>query len=469
MKSSSAVFRSTTIESNGHVTGYLYGALAIVFSVAIYSDAFPYRYPVFLPLVCLVFGWFGLVRKRSVIPLNGGLAMFVGCLLFYLLGILHDSQLYKENVKDLLNAAGVLLLAPLLFSLRGKCEFLLFKNATLTINSFMGTWIAVTSLVKYRLLGQGIQVETFWIEGYPYPWGSSLVIDYNFFAFAMLVSAISSLYCFRRSSALLGKLWYLASFVVSAVAMALAGSRRGWVTEVLFLVVVLCVGVTSSAFLLRIRDKSKIKRSTFNSVLSIVTLAIVSLTVAARYQPELLSEERGFREQVEGFRERFESFSDPDMGFGQRTNRWRFAVELLGDSSSMELFFGQGFGYLHRYANAFQMVATREDYPHNPVLSATLYSGLVGGLCVASFLIIAVAKYYKHRKTDTYFFSLYFASLWYVLPSFHSFISGKFFVMFLLIPWLLQKVNPINTESTLSSAYNTPGTRDLPLAAQPLS
>jgi hypothetical protein len=461
------VFDPSAIESEGHPTGYLYFALAVVFCLAIYSDAFPYRYPVFLPLVCLVFGWFGVLRKRFVIPLNGGFAMFFGCFLFYLLGVLHDSQLYKENAKDLLNACGVLLLVPLLFSLRGKYEFLLFRNSTLTISSFLSTWIAVTSLVKYQLLGRGIQVETFWIEGYPYPWGSSLVIDYNFFAFAMLAGSISSLYCFRRSSVLLGKLWYFGSFVVSAFSMALAGSRRGWVTEALFLSVLLVIGVASSlAFLLRIRDKIVITRNAFNGALSALTLTIVSLAVVVWYSPNLLSEERGFHLQVEGFRDRYESFSDPDMGFGQRTVRWRFATELIGESSPMELFFGQGFGYLHRYANRFQMLATREDYPHNPILSATLYSGLVGGLWVTSFMILAVAKYYKYRKTDSYFFALYFASLFYVLPSFQSFISGKFFGLFLLMPWLLQQSGPNTAASTHTSVYNTPRTRGSKLEVQ---
>jgi hypothetical protein len=464
--SSNSVFDPSAIKSEGHPTGYLYFALAVVFCLAVYSDAFPYRYPVFLPLVCLVFGWFGVLRKRFVIPLNGGFAMFFGCFLFYLLGVLHDSQLYKENTKDLLNAFGVLLLIPLLFSLHGRYEFLLFRNSTLTMSSFLSTWIAFTSLVKYQLLGRGIQVETFWIEGYPYPWGSSLVIDYNFFAFAMLAGAISSLYCFRRSPSLLGKLWYFGSFVVCAFSMALAGSRRGWVTEALFLSVLIVIGVTISlAFLLRIRNEIVITRRAFRSALSIVTLTIISLAVVSWYQPDFLSQERGFREQVEGFRERFDSFTDPDMGFGQRTDRWRFATELIGESSTMELFFGQGFGYLHRYANKFQMLATREDYPHNPIISATLYSGLVGGFWVTSFMIMAVARYYKCRKTDTYFFALYFASLWYVLPSFHSFISGKFFGMFLLMPWLLQEVGS-NTCASTCVSHDTRRTGDLELAAQ---
>jgi len=430
-----SVIAAYCLESD--TVSYLPWCLASVFCLSVYSDAYPYGIPLFFPLAFLLFIWFGLVRKRLRVPVNTGVVLFLICLLFYCVGLLETGHIYRENARDLQNSAGVMLMTPLLFSLDLR-EFRDFRSSAQTMGAAISAVIAVVGLYKFHLMMQGVDIDLFWVEGRPYPWGTSLVIDYNFFAFAMLIGALSSLFCLRRSSTVLGRVYYQLCFVLASIAMALSGSRRGWVTEGLFFlsltILTIWSGLKSFARFHRSFALSKQGLKTFAALLIVLT---IGLCWQATYGQSAVIRDAGVSDEVQTLHQRFLTLTDPDQAFDERTERWTYTAEVLSQSSLAQLVFGQGFDYLSRFASVFQ---TRggEDYPHNPILSTALYSGVIGAFWALLLLIVAAVKFCKCLYLDSYFASIYFASLWFVIPSFNTLFSGKFLLLLLLIPWMVE-------------------------------
>ena len=410
--------------------------LAAVVCLAVYSQAISYGIPLFFLVALMLFIWFGLIRKRLTVPLNVGTIFFFGTLTFYCIGLLRTGHAYAETNRDLRNALDLVLIMPLLFSQNPR-ELLIFNNSVQSMNSSCSALIALLGLYKFELLAHDVEINLLVVADRPYPQGSSLVTDYNFFAFAMLVGTISSIFCIRRSSTLWGKIYHQAAFLISAVALALSGSRRGWVTEAV-LMAALCGLIVLSMSRFPVNPRC---RTTYNlnpqhlrlgaAFLIVFCLAAVFLFAYLRFV------DRASQDQTEGLRYRLLTLSDPAQAFAPRSQRWEYSLQLLGDYSPQELLFGHGFDYLRLFANRFKMDSI-EDYPHNPVISAALYSGLPGALWVSSFLVVAGLRFYARRKDDPYFAILYAVALLFVLPSLNSLFSVKALGLLLLIPWLLR-------------------------------
>jgi|SRR5579862_4550728 len=439
--------------TKANVDCHLPRALAAIFCLAIYSEAFPYGIPLFFPLALVLFGYFGLVRKRFLLPLNGGVVFFVGSLLFYCIGLLKTGVAYDENRRDLQNAFGLILIIPLLFSLTAR-EFTKFRDATQSVNSSVSALIAVVGIYKFNLITLGVNVPLFWVEGRPYPWGTSLVTDYNFFAYAMLVGALSSLFCCWRVNSVARKLYYLLTFLLSIISMTFAGSRRGWVTEAVLFAALACFLLwTAMLFIVKLRANAAISNQQLRNAVAFMIVVGFIAVFALRYGHVTTNPNRGIDDQLDDLRNRFLTLTDPDAAFKDRSERWEYSLALLQGSSAADLIFGNGFDYLQTFASEFQ-THTKEDYPHNPIISAALYSGLLGAAWVSLALLCAGFEFLLRRKDDAYFGLLYLACVCFVLPSFNSILSGKFLMFLLVIPWLLRSMR--QCENHYDSGYSRP-------------
>ena len=429
--------------------------LAGIITLSIYGDAFPYRTPIVFPLIVLAFGWVALVQRRLVVPMNAGFAFTVVCIAFYLIGMLETSYVYRLNLRDLRNAASLLLLSPLLFSLRNVKSFQNFCARAQVLGAVTGVILAIVGLYKYNLMAQDKKITFFLFEGRQYPWGTSLIVDYNFYAYAMLAGAISCLFCLHRFPSFSAKALSLFGMILTIASMSLSGSRRGWITEALFLAVLagLILRWLGLALWRAVRSALDSKIS-IKSVAVLLTVGLITPLVVKKINPSFLdSDRKDFQVQSKSLFNRFNGLSDPAGGFEGRSDRWVFASHLLDDAPPVKLFFGQGFDYLHTYAVEFPG-DTPEDYPHNPIISAALFSGIIGGVVVCLFLGLASWRYITCRRTDVYFASLYLASLFFVIPSYNSIFSGKFFGILLLIPWSIPA--PAKRASHATSPINRP-------------
>ncbi len=128
-----------------------------------------------------------------------------------------------------------------------------------------------------------------------------------------------------------------------------------------------------------------------------------------------------------------------------RTERWQYAFDLFKNYSLKERIIGNGFNYIYLFDQKFEHPKlTIEDikgkgyfdYPHNPILSAFLYSGIIGGLFNIYFVLLTIWYYWKSRKTLGLFLILYGITLFFVFFSGNTFFSVPIFIVLSIIPFI---------------------------------
>lgn len=125
----------------------------------------------------------------------------------------------------------------------------------------------------------------------------------------------------------------------------------------------------------------------------------------------------------------------------ERTERWKYALELWKTEYRWhEKLFGGGFDYLRKFGKKFYPNQERIDYPHNPIISAFLYSGLIGGLFYIYFLILSFCYYWKYRKHHVLFFILYVIMFVFVFISSDSHFNVPIFAVLSLVPFITRAI-----------------------------
>jgi len=111
---------------------------------------------------------------------------------------------------------------------------------------------------------------------------------------------------------------------------------------------------------------------------------------------------------------------DSNTLFNRRGEMWQYALQLWSkEYSVIQKIFGKGFDYLPLYGEKFNDDSDNYTYPHNPIISAFLYSGLIGGFFYVIFLLIVFWLYWIYRK------DLFLVFLMYVLTFIFSMFSGN--------------------------------------------
>lgn len=119
---------------------------------------------------------------------------------------------------------------------------------------------------------------------------------------------------------------------------------------------------------------------------------------------------------------------------GSRTARWYYAWLIFKDYPWYKKIFGGGFDYLEKFGSEFGV--SKFDYPHNPIISSFLYSGIIGGLFYIYFLILVFWYYWKYRKHILVFFLMYLVTFSFCMFSGNSHFSVPIFTFLSLIPFL---------------------------------
>lgn len=123
-----------------------------------------------------------------------------------------------------------------------------------------------------------------------------------------------------------------------------------------------------------------------------------------------------------------------------RTDRWRYALELWQTRyDTKQKIFGQGFKYLEWYGERFWKNPDRHDFPHNPIISAFLYSGIIGGIVYIIFLIMSLWLYWKRRKELGIFFIMYLCCMFFSMFSGSSHFSFPLFAFLSFVPFVVYK------------------------------
>ncbi len=124
-----------------------------------------------------------------------------------------------------------------------------------------------------------------------------------------------------------------------------------------------------------------------------------------------------------------------------RVARWKFAFELwVSEYSWSERLLGGGFDYLRKFGGEFYPGEDRIDYPHNPIVSAFLYSGILGGIFYIYFLALSFLYYWKYRRNHRLLFILYLITFAFIFISSDSHFNVPIFAMLSLVPFITRRV-----------------------------
>lgn len=354
------------------------GLLVLAFALPFLAQALPYGFPLFFPVVCLAFGmsllcrsWSGLSAFR--IPLDGFMLLVLLTLALYFYGMLLSERLDGSLFGDVFNAIGLVLLYTAganSFNDAAHRERLMERLLKLLL---IGTTIgAVVGAAKFALLLQGRRLA--FVEAASpghYPFGTSLISDYNMFALTILCGALIAFAKVLRGRALIWSLFAGVVFFLLCTVGFFAGSRRFWLVAPVGIIAVLALSLP------RLRLGAGTRR------LLLLTAVGLSLALVASNYLSFLNWDF-FSDRSHSVQVRLLSLLDADRSgaFDERLVRWQFAASLASGAS---IWSGQGFDYLFTFSCRFASCAS-VDYPHNPLLSALLYAGIPGVISVALLL-----------------------------------------------------------------------------------
>jgi hypothetical protein len=315
--------------------------------------------------------WSGLSAFR--IPIDGFTLLVLLTLLLYFYGMLLSEQLDGSVFGDVFNAIGLLLLyvaGANGFSDAAHRERLMEKLRNLLLLGTLGG--AVAGATKFALLLQGRRLG--FVEAASpghYPFGTSLISDYNMFALTILCGVVIAFAKVIRGQTFIARLLAGLVFFLLCTVGFFAGSRRFWVVAPVAIVAVLALSLP------RLRLGAGTRRLVLLGAIG-VSLALVASNYLSFLSWDFLNS------QSHGLQARLLSLLDADRSgaFDERLVRWQFAASLADGTA---IWSGQGFDYLREFSCRFGNCAA-VDYPHNPFLSALLYAGIPGVIAVALLL-----------------------------------------------------------------------------------
>lgn len=394
--------------------------ISFILLIAVIGLIFPYKIPLFTIFVLFYFFAFFITNRLNIRINIGNIIIFVN-IYFYFLGLLWTSGfIYNQNASDIVN---IFLLVLTLFCI-GKIKlsnYRVIMNLFIKLVSFTIPLFSIVSLYKYLLLLNGIQLQMFVVSGRPYPWGTSLVLDYNMFALGMLIGLICLIYYFYNSRSLFCQIYLLMSIFVVIASILFAGSRRGWVFLTIFILYFL-FNLTKSIY-------RTIQKKSGKKIYVAIGLCLLLLFI---FVPKISIDITNFYE-LEKLEYRFSTLNNVEDSFSERTARWDYAVWIMQNSNLFQWILGQGFEYLSLFGDKFGS-ADGEDYPHNFLVSSLLYSGVVGFIANLIMTFLPLFIMLKNIKRIGYEMSIiYFTVLVFFMMSGNSIFSSKLLLFLILL------------------------------------
>jgi hypothetical protein len=147
-------------------------------------------------------------------------------------------------------------------------------------------------------------------------------------------------------------------------------------------------------------------------------------------------------EMIEVIKSKNKQELDQQMGLehekllSKRLDRWNYALKIWSEYPWYNKLIGDGFDYLTRFGRKFYPNETRTDYPHNPIVSSFLYSGIIGGLFYIYFLSISIWFYWKYRRHHMLLFISFILCLVFLMISGDNHFSVPIFAMLSLVPFI---------------------------------
>jgi hypothetical protein len=445
--------------------------------------------------------------------------------LFFLTGILLSSRLYFSFLKEGLTMFVIMGIGIMAFTfIESEDDFKISTRKFMRQLLVFCIFICFFSLVKTFFLLRGVTFEFLYDYRGFYPKGTSLVIDYNFYALLNIIGIVTVSYLLvKERSVLYSVLLQLLVFCLIMDVM-FSTSRRGIIALViilLFLFFVLLLGWLAGkgtwmailsrklrfvfifffgflfSLLIFLSQKPFHSKSSqyvnlgFDRVSGRDLLYLCAVRYFSIIDPQ--SKNTAMGQYFERFRKTGEVGSlnnlikvnkkavaqisrdtlkannikegsgqdyfkvilwDPDNRFsGGRIQRVNYAIKIFSEQySTSKKFIGGGFDYLWDFGHAFYYKNNHRfyfDYPHNPVISAFLYSGILGGLSLVYFFCMTFLNFIRSFRSLIYFIFLYVIVFFFAFFSGNSIFGSPEFLFFSLVPFYFTLVkyrcHPVST------------------------
>ena len=363
-------------------------------------------------------------------------------------------------ISDLLNGSLLILISLMFFVLVNKKFYLKFLLLHLVRFVFIsGVLLASIGLIKYAAFMYGFTFS--WIDSTPYPKGTSLVSDYNYFSFYLLLSCLSWIFLiFRKRAIKQSQKWfYLLSLLTIQMAILGSASRRGFIVMILLNVILVlliyknqhrkavnygyiikCTLSVWGCCILVFFFLSLIPASTKVSIVNHLHMNLKKVsesTCKINYRYNMIL--KGSHNYEAYHKETWGFFPAPDSSLSEAPSRiikFKFALKLFREAPLKAKLFGEGFSYLEDFGDEFSIPSKKliTDYPHNLFLSALLYSGLFGALILGLLFLQVCWIIFKLKELKLFMALLFALSLIFNFFSGNSLFSISIFGFSLLLP-----------------------------------
>lgn len=348
--------------------------VVLLFLVSLMSISVPYGFPLFGPLTLFFSIAFILFSRGITLAINKVVIFYFLCSFIYMLSIFINSDVMSPVVfTDTMNILESMAVYYLIsqINIPNYDGFLskLFKAAFI-----LACVISFFSIYKYVALLNGIRLPA--VDVYSrYPIGSSLVRDYNSFALVLNIGLFSSLNIFKKKLRLSRRILIGLGIILISLSVVLSMSRRGWVTLLIFYIIIF-VRVFNT-----IRFKTKIVPHKFFLIILCALIILVFLFSIFVELPELIDPSYLLK-RLSTLR-----LDNVVESMAPRTDRINFGLNLYLERPVIQKIFGGGFSYIFDYGD-YTSSSNSMDYPHNHLVSALLYSGIIGAIILSMFIII---------------------------------------------------------------------------------
>jgi hypothetical protein len=124
-----------------------------------------------------------------------------------------------------------------------------------------------------------------------------------------------------------------------------------------------------------------------------------------------------------------------------RKGRWKMALDIFRYYDPFRKITGGGLAYLPAYGKVFHDNPGHYDYPHNPLLSTLLYSGVIGAALYLFYLTAALIMHLRHLPRRGMFFLLFLLTGLFVSVSGNSHFSVPAFALFCQLPFFFNDLD----------------------------
>ncbi len=439
--------------------------LAIALIILVAGISFPYHVPVFGPYVLTLFTYSVLKRKKFYFPKS--FFVYISICVFFILGFVNSEFYHVLAIRDLRNLGFVTMFGFLLMSyIRDKEDFIRFSTFFIRYVSIFITLISLIGIFKFVSMLKGIEFSFFKIED-GYPWGSALISDCNYYALGGIIGLCACIYLLLKKDTLLNRYWYLLFSSIIMLNVLLAGSRRGIVV-----LAILC-GLITIIYIVKWSvhwfKASRIRVVFFICILGVSGFLVSQISIkhiSYVLKPMIDMADMDyklFKEDITVISYRYMTIINPNLninnyyesiweepstikldklkainqkGMSSRILRWKYAIELYREYPLGRKLIGSGFDYIDDYSKEFGRWHHKPDYPHNPFLSALLYSGILGLLAFVLFMTQVSYSLLKNYKEYYFYLVMFLLIATFSMISGNTFFSVKIFPAVSLLPLL---------------------------------